>query len=407
MKARPTLRVRVTLLFSLVGLMLSLLFAGAVVFIAEDYEGVLVEQILKSHAADFSARLRANPATDLPKTSRMQSYLRRPDGSGEVPVEMANLAPGIHESAQEDSDGRHFGVFDTDVGRLYFSVELRGIEVLEWRLAEWLIGVVVLGTLISAWLGWLLAGLVVRPVRRLADAVAALPTSPMETALAQTMAADELGRLGQAIDDYQRRLFTADATERAFFADASHELRTPIAVVRGATELLIEDAEQLPSLRPRLSRLDRGVRELSDLLDALLRLARRRMTPPVSVDLVPWVMQCLQRLPPIRRGLVELEIEGAGQATLPVEEMELVLLGIARHLISAAPDGRLSVRLKDEWIAIRFSSSQLTQLRVASGSASDRGLGVTLMGRLASASGWQIDEQGYAGEVAIFRAHQN
>ena len=96
---------------------------------------------------------------------------------------------------------------------------------------------------------------------------------------------DELGRLAQAIDGYQARLVEADASERAFFADASHELRTPVAVVRGAAEVLSEQDDLDEATRQRIRRIDRGVGELGELVDVLLRLVRREPVEMIEVDI--------------------------------------------------------------------------------------------------------------------------
>lgn len=63
--------------------------------------------------------------------------------------------------------------------------------------------------------------------------------------------------------------------QRRFLADASHELRTPVAVVRARAELLARDADELPpAVREELGRLDRDAAELAALLDQLLDLSR-------------------------------------------------------------------------------------------------------------------------------------
>jgi hypothetical protein len=175
------LRLRVTLLYIALGLVMSVLFAAMMTFIAERYEGVLVGEILSSQAGDYAERLRNEPDAILPRSSRLSGYVRRKDGSGEVPDALAALPPGVHESVHEDEDGMHMAVFDTAVGRLYFVINLSDIERLEGYMHAVLAAVVVFGTLVSAWLGWLLSGGVVRPVRRLADAVEGLSTVPAHT----------------------------------------------------------------------------------------------------------------------------------------------------------------------------------------------------------------------------------
>lgn len=390
------LRVRVTLLYIVLGLVMSVSFAAMVTFIAERYEQLLIEEILSSQAEDYATRLRSEPDAILPRSSRLNGYVRRKDGSGDVPDALAALPPGVHESLHEDEDGLHMAVFDTDVGRLYFVINISDIERIERYIHAVLAGIVVLGTLLSAWLGWLLSGAVVNPVRRLADAVEGLPPAPMRTDLATTLPRDELGRLGKAIDDYQARLLAAQEAERAFFADASHELRTPIAVVHGATELLIEDGAGMPELQPRLQRLDRGVRQLSELLDALLGLARRRVGASEAVVLRDWLQDCLATTDAIRDGYLQLQVDAADDQvrTLPLREAALVLNGIVRRLVPAGTRGLLRAGIDNDRITLRFApeSAVVDAMPATTTGGSDRGFGMTLVGRLAMQIGWRLEE---------------
>ncbi len=371
------------------------LFAWTVHFITEDYEGLLVQEILRSQANDYSARLRVEPDSILPRSSRLSGYVRRRDGSGEVPDALAALAAGAYEIDRPGQEELHAAVFDTDAGRLYFTIDLQDIERLEAHMVWTLAGIVVLGTLFSAWLGWLLSSSVVKPVRRLADAVDQLSTRHERTAFAATLPRDSLGRLGQAIDDYQSRLVASEEAERVFFADASHELRTPIAVVRGATELLIEDGQDLPALLPRLNRLDRGVRQLSELLDALLGVARHKTGPMDTVDQLQWLEACLRRADAIGDGTVELEVSGdSAYRALPTHEGALVLSGMARQLAPAGAVGILQATIRGDALTLQLldASRKPATDDAAPTARSDRGFGMTLVGRLANQIGWTLQE---------------
>ena len=74
------LRLRVTLLYIVLGLVMSVLFAAMMIFIAEKYEDVLVGEILSSQAEDYAARLLDEPDAILPRSSRVSGYARRKDG---------------------------------------------------------------------------------------------------------------------------------------------------------------------------------------------------------------------------------------------------------------------------------------------------------------------------------------
>ena len=399
------LRTRVTLLYTLMGLILSVLFAAAALFIAEDYEDAILSQVLGSQAQDFVDRLQSTPDVELPRGDHLSVYLRRVDGSGDVPAKLASLAPGIHESALAHEEGLHVGVFDTPLGRFYLSIDLIDIEEMESRLRLFLLAVILLGTLASAWLGALLSGRVIQPVRRLAEAVEQLPVRPLQTTLGRNRPPDELARLGTAIDDYQRRLLAAEDAEHRFFADASHELRTPISVVKGATELLLEDCADVPALRPRLLRLERGVHELSELLDALLRLARHRSDPPEQVALRSWLATCLRRVSAIRTGSVLLRVDGDdSRCLLSRHEAELVIHGIARQLLPPAATGELHVSASLTHLNFHFMQepSDHSASPGLQPSRSDRRMGLTLLGRLADQLAWRIDDSGIeSGTVRI------
>lgn len=381
---RPTLplRGRVTLAFAAMGFVLSGLFAAAAVYITEDYEHVLAAEMLHGQADDYALRLANGLPASLPQTHRLSGYSR------DAPAQYAALPPGIHEDPT--AEGIHVGVFDTAAGRLFFVIDLADIEQLEYHLDRLLAAIVVFGTLLSGALGGWLAKRALAPLSGLAAAVDGLPVEPVESDLAASASPDELGRLARAIDGYQARLVSADVAQRQFFADASHELRTPIAVVQGAAELLQEDATELPVLRPRLDRLDRGVAELTELLEALLRLGRRHLQPQQSVDAAAWLRQLLVPLLHRHASGVAVDIAGAPGAIawhLAPHDAGLVLRSLIRGLVPADAYGKLEVGIQPGACTLEFLPQAGVMPRAA---ADDRMPGGTLIRRLAAVYGWTL-----------------
>lgn len=383
---RMPLRRRVALAFVALGFVLSLVFAIAVVAVTEDYEHVLAGEILRGQAEDYSLRLANGLPAELPRTHRLSGYLGR-----DVPAAYAGYPPGVSEDPAQD--GVHVGVFDTSAGHMAFVIDLRDIEELEQHLNLFLAAMVVLGTALAGWLGWLLAGAALAPVGRLAAAVDALSTRPRATALQDTTSGDELGRLAGAIDAYQARLVEADAHEQAFFADASHELRTPVAVVQGALEVLL-DEPQAPAMDTRLRRVERGMAELSDLLEAMLDVARRRPPLPEDVDAAAFLREAggaaLAQSPGIA-----LEVHAAGVLRLAPREARLLLRGVLRRVLPHAAAGTLSLRLEDDALAIGFAPAQAAAAADAAGPdagrSSDTGSAPVLLDRLAQRLGWRLE----------------
>lgn len=411
MSLRPlSLRRRSTIAFTFLGFVLSLGFSVATDWMADDYESTLVEEILQSQAEDYSARLAADPSTPLPRTRRLKAYLQHGQALGDMPASFAGLQPGYHEMQANDAAEIHVGVFDTKAGRLVFVIDLSAIERFEKHLDWTILAVLVLGTSLSGWLGWLLAGNVLRPVRNLAKAVDALPTQPHVSALAETVGADGLGRLASAIDRYQARLVAADAHERAFYADASHELRTPIAVVRGATEVVLDDPNVEPGMQRRLRRLERGARELTDLLDMLLGMARRRTPHTEVLDARELLGEAISALGG-GHGSTSIEIEApAGlQLRLPRHESLLLLRAAIRRVVPPESAGKLQIHLHEDVIDLDFAAADGLPSAISIGDAtrSDDSQSPRLAGRLAEQLGWRLESLPDSAEGLRLRLPEN
>jgi signal transduction histidine kinase len=122
--------------------------------------------------------------------------------------------------------------------------------------------------------GWLLTGEALRPVRRMAREAATISMVEPGRRLPQPPGTDEIAELGRTLNQMLDRIEGTVAHERAFIDDASHELRTPIAVLRGELELAsLEPTDHdavTRGLRSALEETDR----LTRLTDGLLVLAR-------------------------------------------------------------------------------------------------------------------------------------
>lgn len=387
------LRRRVALAFTLLGFLLSLVFSLAAVVVTEQYEHVLAAEILQGQADDYSLRLSNQLTVDLPKTHRLSGYLASAAGT---PPEFRTLPLGIHEDIGHD--GSHVGVFDTSAGRLVFVIDLSDIEDLEVLLNLFLACMVVLGTALAGALGWWFAGFALRPVQRLVDEVDALPVQPRRSTLTAHTSHDELGRLASSIDAYQARLVDADSREQAFFADASHELRTPLSVVQGVTEVMLDalddDGRSDPAHVARLRRLERGVRDMSSLTEALLGVARRSELQAETLDARRFLEDAAHiALPDIAStgNQAGVAIEATGTLHLPRREALLLVSGLLRKVAQQTPDAVIHVTLSDNELLIDKQVDATSDSDTITAARSDIGRGSALLDRLAQRLGWQVD----------------
>ena len=131
-------------------------------------------------------------------------------------------------------------------------------------------GIILLG---GSALAFLAVGRVVAPLRDLRDAARSVSGSDM-TKRIEVRGNDELAELSRTFNTMLDRLDLAFATQRAFIRDAGHELRTPIAIVRGHLELLAEDAGDDPEHAETLTMLDGELDRMTRFVNDMLLLAK-------------------------------------------------------------------------------------------------------------------------------------
>ena len=136
---------------------------------------------------------------------------------------------------------------------------------------------VVLGltAIASLLLGWLLAGRILRPLRKITTATRSISEDDLGRRLAIPGPANELTDLADTIDALLARLQAAFDAERQFVANASHELRTPLTLERALLEVALADpAATAATLRSTCEEVLVTGQEQERLIEALLTLAR-------------------------------------------------------------------------------------------------------------------------------------
>jgi len=122
--------------------------------------------------------------------------------------------------------------------------------------------------------GLWLASVGLAPITRMAEQAARIQPKSLED-LGESGRRDELGKLARAFNGLVARLRNALQTQQQFMADASHELRTPISVVRTAADVaLARDHRDEEDYRETLSIVRDQSRQLSRLVEDMLTLAR-------------------------------------------------------------------------------------------------------------------------------------
>ncbi len=203
--------------------------------------------------------------------------------------------------------------------------------------------------------GLLLAGRLIRRLRRLRDTALRLSDIGPDAELKPDEGHDEIGDLSRAFATMQHRLREQEQARRAFVATASHELRTPLASLSVMLDMLVGDLHAQPadvrSARTQAANAEAQVQRLSLLSAELLDLSRIDAGIPLRSELVelPAVVRSVIAELDVRLEKQGRSIEVDGDATLwavgdpgGVAQIVRVLLDNAlRHTPSG---GRIRVR---------------------------------------------------------------
>ncbi|GGK81321.1 MULTISPECIES: sensor histidine kinase [Streptomyces aurantiacus group] len=170
---------------------------------------------------------------------------------------------------------------------------------------------VVLGGLgvTSLAIGWILSGRVLRPVRAISRTAADIQATDLSQRIRLDGPKDELRDLADTIDSMLDRVDEAFRAQRQLIDDASHELRSPLAIIRANLDAVLTTEESDEAERRAAARsVDRATTRMTRLVEDLLATARR--TAPAladaDVDLAAAAGEACEEFVPLaaERGLV-------------------------------------------------------------------------------------------------------
>ncbi len=193
--------------------------------------------------------------------------------------------------------------------------------------------------------GYFLAQRSLAPVDRMAAEADQITATRLSSRLEVLNPGDELGRLGRTLNGMITRLERSFEETRRFTADAAHELRTPLAVMRNAAEVALRSPRDPEEYRRVLGDVLEEVERLTRLAEQLLFLCRE------DAGLVPLVMKMTSLDELAMRVIEHMSVVSDAKGVL-LESVEL-----AASAVEADPDHlrRLLFNLLDN--AIKFTPS--------------------------------------------------
>jgi two-component system OmpR family sensor kinase len=219
-------------------------------------EGRLATAVLDTHGAQIVSRLAGLNPGDLLRVSPEEgaATIRTASGAWRVRSHLENVGQA--------------GVV------LFIAKPLADVDLEQRELREAMLVGIPIALLLAGAGGWWLASIGLAPITDMARRAVQLPLTGSDD-LGESARRDELGQLSGAFNGLVARLRAALQTERQFMADASHELRTPVSIIRSAAEVaLSRDRRDENEYRETIAIAGDQARRLGRLVEDMLVLAR-------------------------------------------------------------------------------------------------------------------------------------
>ncbi len=283
----------------------------------------------------------------------------------------------------------------------------------------------------SIMLGYWLAGRALQPVdSMIAELEAVRDGRSLHRRLAAPPGQDELARLAQNLNAMLARVEQSFVALRRFTADASHELKTPLMVLRAGVERSLTDPQTPTEIAAALDETLRLINQMSDLVTNLLTLARADeglaslvLRPGDLRELVAEAGETAEMIGEAQGVRVAIDIpDSAVTVAMDPDRIRQLLLNLVTNAVKYTPgEGSVVIRLADQPEAavltvqdsgIGIAPGDLEHVferfwradpaRSRSGDRPGTGLGLAIAKWIAEAHGGTIQVQSRAGRGSSF-----
>ena len=417
---RRDLGARLVRVFATQVLVVSVALSAGIYITNHIVQDSLMLRALQSEAQHFWTLYDENPLQPLPNTSNMRGFIAIDGDETAIPDVLRRYGDGYIDRVSYGNDTPTLHVSDHANARLYLLFASAEVSELAFYfgIVPLTISLVVIYGL--SFLGYLWSQRAISPIVRLANYFERFKfdgeQNPKTDLRELKQGADaEVETMIGAIDRFSDRLHAFVERERTFTRDASHELRTPIAVFKGSLDLFERSSDRSKSDIEALQRMRRTLDDMEGLLETLLLLAREdQLNPPtqpiLANELISRSVQQLQTIADQSGNQIRYNEDAELRVCASERVIQMIVTNLVRNAINYTEEGLIEVTVGDQRLQVRDTGMGMntTELenafepfyRSEAGRAmsSGHGLGLSIVRRLAAQFEWTISAHSTVGE---------
>lgn len=320
---------------------------------------ILIKRALHEEASHFWQLYQQDNNIHRPNTYNLSGYLGQLD---QLPGYLVDLQPGFHKLKTSDDTLSIVYITDNFDRRLYLVFDNRQVGNLALLFGMLPLTIILIVIYLSNWIAYRFSSRAVSPVIKLARELETLDPASEEFSvkLKESLSHNsnrEVTTLSAALYGLSDRIASFLERERNFTRDASHELRSPITVIKMASELLLNDEALNEKGRKQAERIKRNAEDMEELIETLLLLARESdnvlSADPVNVnDIVSEEIERADNL--LQDKHVKINFQPENQlAVIASDKVLSVMIGnIIRNAFSYTDEGEVSITIKGTSLTI-------------------------------------------------------
>lgn len=335
-------------------------------------------------------------------------YIGKKELPQNVKIKIENLGDGIYY--RKDIGGRYSISIKTlkDGKILYVLHDDKALDILINRKKR-LIDILIYGYIASFFLS-LIVGVytsqkLINPIKKLYKLVVKTDPENLPLNLSESFREDEVGVLANALEDSMKRINSFIEREKQFTRDSSHELRTPVTIIKGAVELL----QTLPDEKKKkrndtLKRIERSVKDMETTIETFLWLGREsNVEKNLSLcNVTDVVKRCIDDNRYLLHGK-DVKVSMISDVDLEIKTLEpvfkIAVTNLVRNAFNYTNTGSVSIKIKKDCIEISDTGSgikgdelnMVTNAHKKGSNSKGFGLGLSIVKQFCIRFSWKLE----------------
>lgn len=322
-----------------------------------------------------------------------------------IPDEFDQFSDGIYDEINYLNKTYVIRVIESNNNKQVLALDITDLERHEHKMLLFTILLTIFAIIIIAFMTFKQMGKLFDPLLKLADQLKTIsPEKDKIKVEALNNEYYESAILTTALNDFLQKSEHYLNQEKVFFETASHELRTPISVISGAIEVILQHPDTTDRLQPHLQRVSRITVEMEELLAMLLMLSRskERLTQySESIDLmneIPQLIKYHQHLCYAKELSILNNIKTSFKLTAPLQLLRITIGNLLRNAIENSDKGVINIYIKNNQLIIHdpghgMTAAEISALytqRARNNETSMKGIGIELTLKICNHYGWSL-----------------